>query len=441
MRLLVACDDSGSIKEVVCNRKTDTSIQKALQPLHVGVHLSEGLHSRVQDMALISETLLVVSRANGLVQLIEINQVARDLGDKNVDLEPKFEISDLKVISSVQGLLDDAPLLSIHKNSKKRSKPRDGFVALRLVPGYTNRILCATKSGQIHILSLHDRSLQILKSHRVTAPLEFAQIYDNVVSKQKKKSTSVTLAYGGEENLVKIVRISGNFETMEKIWEAKNVSNDRLDLKVPVWPMKLRFLDPVPDADSSKVNFQFVTINHLGHLRNYQTTRGRKPISSQPLLAKNEIATQLQVINCDLTPLNNVKSARFDDLKFVIADSKKNVLSVDSSANVLGKFGNGDITGSPSFVNVVDQKYLLEGGLDSYARVFDVSSREPLCKCYMGAKLSSMLLLDDEEIDLPQSETTGKKRVFKQRDEKVEAIENEEIWQALESSAKKAKKD
>ncbi|SCU81257.1 LAFA_0C03642g1_1 [Lachancea sp. 'fantastica'] len=438
MRLLVACDDSGSIKEVLCNRKTDTSVQTAPQPFHIGTHLTEGLANRVEIMQKVSDDSILVARANGTVQVLKLDLVSRPEENQNSEIGPNFDISDLKVVSSVQGLLDDSVLLELHKKSKKRSTPRDGFIALQTVPGASDKVVCASKSGHIHILSLKDNKLHIFKSHAVKAPLEFVQFYDNQIDVASKKRFT-TLAYGGEENLIKLAKLSPNFDKLEQFWQAKNVSNDKLDLKVPIWPMQLKFMNPTPDADVNGDDYHFLALNRLGHIREYDTKRGRKPKSSHPLLPKNEIATNLQVLNTDLTPLGNIKSESFDNLEVLITDSKRNVLACDTSPRTIGKYGAGEITGATTFVSVVEKKYLLQCGLDRYVRIFDVESRALLCKVYLGAKASSVLLIDDQEVEVPQPESSEKKRKVKDRDVEAEALEDEEIWTTLEGTAKKTR--
>ncbi|SCU77956.1 LADA_0A03048g1_1 [Lachancea dasiensis] len=442
MRFLVACDDGGSIKEVICNRQTNTSVQTALQPFHVGTHLAESLDHRVEIMKSISEDRLLVARANGSVQLIKRSQLPRDSDGKNPDMEPVFTVSDLEVISSIQGLLDDEPLLNTHKQSKRRSKARDGFISLHVVPGKPDRVLCASRSGLIHVLALENDSIHRMLTHTVKAPLEFVQIYDNnAVEGKAKPQTSITIGFGGEENLVKLAKLSSDFENLDVFWQAKNVSNDRLDLKVPIWPMELIFLNSLPSAEEEGENYQFLTISHLGHFRRYQTARGRKPMSSLPLLPKNEIASQIKIINRSLTSSGNVIAANFEELKFLVTDSKKNIILFDTSGNVIGKYGNGDITGFASFVDVIEQRFVLQGGFDRYARIFDAESRNVLCKCYVGAKVSSIVLLDDKEIDIPQLETKTKKRKTRNTDDAADAEEDEELWNSLEKSSKKNKVD
>lgn len=443
MRLLIACDDSGSIKELICNKNTNTSVQTAPQPFHVGAHLPEGFGSRVEIMKMIGTQHLLVARANGSIQLIELKRVDRDVSVKDPAKEPIFQVSEMHAASTISGLFDEARLLSIHKSSKKRSRPRDGFVALELVPQTSDRVFSATKSGLVHVLSIENGELKLVSSNPVKAPLEFAQVYDLVAAqktRQKKRaSAKLTFAYGGEENLVKIAQFTSGYKTIEQIWEAKNVSNDRLDLKVPVWPMKLKFLEPASAAvDEGKVNYQFVTINRLGLFREYRTLTGRKPMLSKALLPKNEFATQLQVINSDVTPAGNIRSNSFENLQFVTSDLKKNVFSFNAASGSLGKYGNGDITGHASFLNI-EKKYLLQGGLDRYVRVFDAESRAVICKCYTGSKISSVVLVDEEEIDVPQL-NENKKRKPKHKDDKAEAEDDEKLWSTLESSAKKLKK-
>lgn len=79
MRLLVSCVDSGSIKEVLCNIGTDTSVQSALQPFHVAPHLAEGLKAYVDRMWVISEDEAILARNSGVVELVKFRNTLKKM--------------------------------------------------------------------------------------------------------------------------------------------------------------------------------------------------------------------------------------------------------------------------------------------------------------------------------------------------------------------------
>lgn len=172
MRLLVSCVDSGSIKEVLCNIGTDTSVQSALQPFHVAPHLAEGLKAYVDRMWVISEDEAILARNSGVVELVKISKHLKENEALQVDPKgesknekslsddlPKFDISEFEITSSVSDLFDDAKLESLSSKSVKRTKLVDGFVTLCPIKkdSSNNTFVAATKSGLLHIIKKRRR--------------------------------------------------------------------------------------------------------------------------------------------------------------------------------------------------------------------------------------------------------------------------------------------
>ena len=89
MRLLVSCVDSGSIKEVLCNIGTDTSVQTAPQPFHVAPHLAEGLKAHVDRMWMVSKDEIILARNSGVVELVKISKHAKE--NETLQVDPKEE--------------------------------------------------------------------------------------------------------------------------------------------------------------------------------------------------------------------------------------------------------------------------------------------------------------------------------------------------------------
>ncbi|SMN22565.1 similar to Saccharomyces cerevisiae YGL111W NSA1 Constituent of 66S pre-ribosomal particles, involved in 60S ribosomal subunit biogenesis [Maudiozyma saulgeensis] len=447
MRLLVSCTHNGSLKEIVCNPGTDTSIQTATQPLSVKSHMIENANAKISQLLNIEDTL-VVARDNGTVELYHSKRVPHTVVSEDVtsttegesiDLKPEFDITEFESLSTVKDLLDDTILESISKKSSMRTKIYDTFVNMHQLPNNKDILLLATKSGLIHIIEIKKRkNLKLIKTHKVIAPLDFAQIYDNT------KSKSIVFAYGGEENLVKLVQLSNNFKELTKIWEAKNVANDRLDMRVPVWPTGLKFLNPQDSdkIDSDKLNYQFVVVTHWSHLGIYQTQHGRKPLQYIDLLPKREPLARLEMVG-DLTPTGNLKSSDINNFSLITTDLKKNVMRFNNKGRLITKFGKDDIVGSPYFVKTVNGKYVLQGGLDRYVRVFDLESARRIAKVYVTGKCNNILLLDDEDVEIPQLQPKGKQSQKKRHQPENETEQDvEELWDHLEenNTSKKAKK-
>lgn len=445
MRLLVSCKDGGLIKEIGCNLGTDTSKKDALQPIFVKDSMADGSAKFVNCWYSleVDHTKTIFVRNNGSLQLAKMTyKPMEDLETvENIDWEIIDEINDPK-------LLDNKVLESVFQKSARRTKIIDEFITLKPLNPEENKFILATKSGWIHIISLAKDKLSKEISHQVKAPLDFLQIYDN-----EDTNGEIVFAVGGEDNLVKLFKLQDNFEKLEMIWEAKNVKNDRLDMKVPIWPVSLKFLDPKPNDtdDTDKLNYQFVVITHYSHLGIYQTQHGKKPLKYIDLLPNREPLSTLELVNIngdaedefELTKMGNLKSNDLTNFQFITSDLKKNVMRFNETGRLLGKYGKTDIVGASSYIQFVHgTNYLLQGGLDKYLRVFDVTTLKTLVKVYVGSKINYIELLDDIELEVPQADTnttTETKDAKKKRS--IRALEEteddaESLWESLESSKK-----
>ena len=288
-----------------------------------------------------------------------------------------------------------------------------------------------------------DTVLEKVNTFEVKAPLEFVQLYD-----LDKTSTSYVFAYGGEENLIKLVELDSEFQNLKQIWEAKNVKNDRLDMRVPVWPTSVKFLKPFPEKSQEKdsLNYQFITVTHWSHLGKYKTVHGRKPLEYIDLLPNREPLTDLQISSttAEVTANGNLESDDLNDFTFITRDTKKDVIKFNSTGRLIKKYGKGDIVGATSFTAVYQKKYLLQGGLDRYLRVFDLETSQLLVKVYIGGKVNFVTMMDENDIALPGRDANGVKLSEKDKKKRARREEMEEdaeqLWNRLESSNKKLKK-
>lgn len=444
MRLLASCVDSGSLKEILCNVGTDTSKKAEIQPLSIRTSLSEGLKASIDTLCLCDRYRILLGRNNGTLEMVKIVDVPHT-EEEGTQL-PTFQVSEFEVLDSISGMLDDSKLAPLYEGSKKRVKLTDGFVTISQLPGLKDSYLVATRSGLISVVKWDAKESKLTKieTFEVKAPLEFAQLYD---LGQDNSSGDFVLAYGGEENSVKLVQLKRDYSSLVQVWEAKNVKNDKLDLRVPIWPVALRFLRPLEstDVEKSKLNYQFVVITRWSHLGLYRTQHGRKPLQYKELLPNREPLTQLQLVGKDVSELGNIFATDFKDFEIVTADTKHNVYKFDIKGKLQFKFGKTDITGASSFLAVHDQKYLLQGGLDRYARIFDLQSGTRLAKVYTGSKVNYLLMLDDDQVGIDKPKVTkDKKRKPEPEDEEEQEAQNDELWHHLDkskqNSVKKARK-
>ncbi|CAL9728323.1 ribosome biogenesis protein Nsa1p [Monosporozyma unispora] len=444
MRFLIGCPENGSIKEIICNIETDSSKKDSIQPFHSENSISEGSNNKIDLWYSLKNDKgkMIISRNNGVLQLVNRKDELKEVEEKQI----KYNVSQFEMLDFINedDLLSNKRLEPLFAKSKKRTKLLDAFICISPLNKEETKYLIGTKSGLIHIVELNDTFTKISKtiSHEVRAPLEFIQLYDN----EESKDGDYIFALGGEENLVKLFKLSSDFQTVKQFWEAKNVKNDRLDMRVPVWPMALKFLNPIADAkEKDKINYQFVTITRFSHLGVYQTQHGKKPLHYIDILPNRDPLTSLEfVADAELiTPSGNLKSSDIDNFTFITTDTRKDVLKYTNKGRLLGKYGKSDIVGAVNYIkNISGDKYLIEVGLDRYLRVFDINSLKTLIKVYVGAKAHFVELLDDEDVELPQPISKNPKKRSKQAilEEAEKDEDPEALWDELEKGPKKAKK-
>lgn len=379
------------------NRTIQPAIQQAKDKPYHGV-----------DRMIQTEDNVVIARSNGSIELFNSS-------------------IPLKIYGSIPNLLNQEALEVLNRASQRRTPLNDSFISL--FEFKKNVIGAATRSGMLHVIKIEDSELKLVRSiNSLRAPLEFLQLNDY------STENLYVMGYGGEENLVKLVTLSKDYSDLKHVWEAKNVKNDRLDLRVPVWPMALKFLKPYSGAviDDSKLNHQFIVVTRWGQLGKYRTQHGRKPLSFLELVPNREPLTTLQFLNAS-SQHGNLDDNDLDGAwRFVTTDTKRNVFKFDSQGHLLSKVGNKEISGAVTTIKSLD-KYLLQGGLDRYLRVFESESDKMLIKIYVGFVITDVLLLDD--ID----EEARLKEVSKQRQQAEEIEERENLWKSLEGHTKKRK--
>lgn len=444
MRFLIGCPENGSIKETICNIGTDTSKKASIQPFYNENSISEGSNNKIDIWYSLKNAngRMIIARSNDVLQLVDRKDESKEVEEKQI----KYNVSQFEMLDFIneEDLLSNKRLEPLFAQSKKRTKLVDAFICVTPLNKEETKFIIGTKSGLIHIVELNAKYTKISKTitHEVKAPLEFLQLYDN----EETKNGDHVFAIGGEDNLVKLFKLSKDLKTVKMFWEAKNVKNDRLDMKVPVWPMALKFLNPLSDAkEKDKINYQFVIITRFSHLGIYQTQHGKKPLQYIDILPNREPLTSLEFVADKelITPLGNLKSAAIDNFTFITTDARKDILKYTNKGRLLGKYGKSDIVGAVNYIKAISgDKYLIEVGLDRYLRVFDINTLKTLIKVYVGTKADFVELLDVEDVALPKPASKNPKKRTQEAilQEAEKHADPEALWDALEKGPKKAKK-
>lgn len=434
MRILAATDDAGSFKEVVCAKGTDTSIPASKQPKSIKQFHPQGLKNRIQKLCVVDKKkLLILARCNGQINFHGL--------EKKEGQEEGQEEDEYPLINTVTLPLEPT---------------KDKFVNLFVLE---NEELCFAVSelGKVYIIDLTS-----VKEKDEEQEIKYitTEVKGPVSTFIPHPEQFGIFAYGGKENDVKIIRLMNEEDAKSlfpknqtkknknknktktkkneqeislsetPLYEAKNVKNDKLDLRVPIHPSKLQFINL---ATHTSTSWQLLSVTRYGHVRFYDTTHGRKPKSSHTL-------TNRPILNVGLLNESN---------EIICSDDHTMTATFDfTNGKLMGKFKGA--VGAVQGVHL-SEGLLCTGGLDRYVRVFDVESRETVAKCFVGSKISEVLILDGEDLeeeDEPEQVEDGKKKSNKKKRalEEAEAEDEDEVWNQLEAlekktSDKKSKKD
>lgn len=418
MKLLVTSDDTGSVKEVVCSRGTDTSKQDATQPKAIRNVCAEpgaSISNRILQMINFKSTFLVTSRLGGQVAVYDINH-------EDYELIHTYQLPTSD---------DDKPVSLIEYEEY-------------------DVVLVAYESGCIYIINFNNGNFDL-------KPIEIKLPGNKRISAFiHNPHADGIFACGGKENDARVVRLFKGeittkvFETENKedffkpevIFTARNVKNDHLDLRPPIWISKILFFKEGP-----KDGFKFLTATRYGQVRIYDTTHGKRPIHDYKVCEK---------------PIVTLHFADSREEEIIISDThnlvaKYSLTKIDSKAfkthsasageitkpvsKLLGKFSAGGNTGAIFGVNIYDNEIISTGGLDRYLRVYDLESRDILAKVYLGVQISDVLMLDSEdEEEEVEAEQTEKQSKLEKRKRRIAMEENEsdeeELWNQLEDNNK-----
>lgn len=302
------------------------------------------------------------------------------------------------------------------------SEEKDYFVSLFESSGI---IVSASNQGKMTLTDLESITTETIKTSclQLNAPLS------TLVPHPEQRGI---YAYGGKESDVKIIKLfdqdqkkiySKKLEVKE-VFKAKNVKNDKLDLRVPVWITNILFVE-LPSHSSN--SWRLITTTRYGQVRKYDTKVGKKPIfdkklSDKPLVCVTTTTNESEIICSDThatTALFNV------DKGVLVAKYKGSVGAVQDLYSSLWD----------------DKSLLVTGGLDRYVRVFNIKSREQTVKVFTGSKISCVWLLDTVDTVVVSMEASkAEEKKTNRREKKIQDGDDDDIWNELDNLENKPKK-
>lgn len=226
-------------------------------------------------------------------------------------------------------------------------------------------------------------------------------------------SSRTLLATGGRENDLKIWKVD---DLSKAVFVAKNVRNDFLNLRVPVWVTASQFLH------NSEHEVVVGTGNHS--IRTYDTRAKRRPVLD---------------VEYHEHPITAI-SVRPDNNTVLVGNSAGFMGEVDLRTGLQV----GGFKGMCGSIRAIEchatQPYVIVCGLDRFVRVYDLASRRLEKKVYLKSNLNCVSVTT-EELQLAQvSQDDSRKRTKEEEVEVKEEDEDEGVWETMKVVKEKKKK-
>ncbi|KAF9438513.1 WD repeat-containing protein 74 [Entomortierella beljakovae] len=365
---------------------------------------------------------LVIARKNGLVQLIDPKNDGAIVKEFKHKLEKQGKVETVFVglfANTGTGVLSIQPI--DESSEAKTYNVGSDICRMRVHPTQHNIIATAGKEQELTIWDL-DQLFADEKSEANTQE-KAGKGKKNAGKNTKSAPTEqVTAAPKGPDSRYK------SKEVLEKgqIFKAKNVKNDFLDLRVPVWNTDFHFLK---QDDISKIAVG--TRNH--QIRVYDTKSGaRRPTMDA------EVGTM------PVVALSNGN----DDSEVVFSDTVTNVYSVDTkSGAVIAQYKGftGVATALATFNpfgGESNSSHLVSVALDRCLRVHEmINTRKLLHKVYLKQRMTTVVVGEFTPAEPTDEDEDGEGKKSNGAGGNGDDQDDEDIWESMSKlEEKKSKK-
>lgn len=368
MKILISDEESGSLIQHDFLKGTDTSKVSSTKVTST-TYASEGKTRYVQRMAKVPDSQLVVTaRSDGSVQVYDISS--------------EYKCTKQWPAGTTCQLKDDR------------------IVALSVL-STNEKVLVTSQTGRITKLDLSEKE-EKAEVWNVKGPLETLAVHPKYES---------TFIVAGQERESEVFEFQDEVESesetqvikkVKSMWQARNVKENKLHLRVPVWIKHVQF-----HADSHLDHYQFSVVTKSGKLRKYNSKEGRRPRQ------EFDVAS------------NSLSTVYMGSSKLAVSDVKTSTVLFDLENNKV----QGNLKGFNGSVSAItatpDETLIALGGLDRYLKVYESSTRKIVGNVFTNGLISQVLILDSE--DEPESLS---KRVREDEDEEEDA---DELWKKLKT--------
>ncbi|KAI1319341.1 WD repeat-containing protein 74 [Mortierella claussenii] len=376
---------------------------------------------------------LVVARKNGLVQLIDpqasgnvVTEFKHTLGK-----EGKVDTTFVGLFANAQSIITctNTGLLTVQSiqdpsQTKTISVGKD-ICRMRVHPKEHHIVATAGKEQELTLWDLNELTKESTEESSASEPVQNGKKNKNAKSTATSSTPSTTspasstLSGSNKKNGAQPEARYKSKEILAKgqLFKAKNVKNDHLDLRVPVWNTDFQFLS---QYDTSRLAVG--TRNH--QIRVYDIKNGaRRPV------------VDAEVGDMPVVALTNGKDAS----EVVFSDTVTNVYSVDTlTGEILGQYKGftGVATALATFVPFEGEStttHLVSVALDRCLRVHEMTkTRKLLHKVYLKQRMTAVVVGEytPAEPTEEDEESTNNKKGKKAGDEDDDE-NDDDLWESM----------
>lgn len=423
MKIVAACEDTGSLKVVIAEHGTDTSKpadeSNPVARVQISSHATN--HNRKSKVTHLIQSPatqnVIVSRLDGSVEIYDTSKVLKEEEGKERKLENQEESG------------DTLPLIHHHSQVIQPFTYPDSEIFIDVLVDDNGRILAPTNKGNVFIWTSEKKLSE--EPYVCKLPLDKDESVEAFKIHPGKKHADY-VAYGGKETDLRIVKLPSLKKKGEAkiVFKSKNVSNSRLELRVPIYIKSILF-----DKESTPEAFKLYTFTAVGDMRYYDSSAGRKPRSSILVLPKKAAIT----------------NATWMGDKLIVCDNRGIVVKVDpSTGSQICQF-KGQIGSTQALYNF-NNSILGTTGFDRYVRAYNNETRDCIVKVFIGTQSNALAIIEDTEslkrhkaniIGDTALEAIKKKEAWEEK--KLQQLEEEEsdeeeLWSKLESNITQRRK-
>lgn len=347
---------------------------------------------------------VVTGDETGLVKLVDVkNRTYLRYGDeqsRSLSISGIVPVGNNRVISvHLNGSIDsytlntegDSADLQLERSSSTKMINPVGLERIVQNGAFTDKVLLYNAQGSVSVYNTSSNVASMV-DFTVKGPLCSSATCDGG-----------QVLFGGKENDAKLYSL----ETQKELWAAKNVSQDKLHLRVPVWNTCLAFRDSLSDTFAGSDAPTETTQSNSGifysgtayrHVRMYDMKASQQPVVTFELGADYRVTA--------IQPAKGSDSERF----LYVADTAGFLTQWDMRMQRRLHTLKGAAGSIRRMALSSDGQELACVGLDRFLRTYDTSTNKMTSAVYLKNRLNTCLFVGDSRSASSKAEKASSKK-------------------------------